>query len=160
MKKKEDKNPNIGTNYYLQQRYDAGELNTEVISFEADTASPIYSDHNQDTILKKRNIEELEKCIRANTKIVDIIDAIPVEKTIHLGIEEVNKIYSFCMLTLKSNDILKHLTRIEMFDLITTYLNLNDKEVKYFHKNLSITFKSELLEELSEQGLYRRNKLF
>ena len=157
---KEDKNPNIETNYYLQQRYASGELNTEVISFEADTASPIYSDHNQDTIIKKRNIEELEKCIRSNTKILDIIDNIPQEKTIHLGIEEVNKIYSFCMITLKNNKVLNTLTKIEMFDLITTYLNLNDKEVKYFHKNLSITFKSELLDELKDQGLYKSNKLF
>jgi hypothetical protein len=155
-----DKNPNIETNYYLQQRYDSGELNTEQISFETDTASPMYSDHNQETVNKKANIEELDRCISSNTAILNIIDSIPNEKTINLSIEHVNKIYSFCMLLLKNNEILSSLTKIEMFDLITSYLNLNDKEVKYFHKNLSIIFKSELLDELTQQGLYKNNKLF
>jgi hypothetical protein len=47
-----------------------------------------------------------------------------------------------------------------MFDLITSYLNLDEKEVKYFHKNLSIKFKKDLLEELENIGLYKSNKLF
>lgn len=156
----EDKNPNIETNYYLQQRYAAGELHTDSISFEPDTGSPMYSDHNQDTIIKKKNLEELDRCLCSNNTILEIIDSIPTEKTINMSVEQVNKIYSFCMLLLKNNKLLSSLTKIEMFDLITDYLNLNDKEVKYFHKNLSITFKSELLDELKEQGLYKNNKLF
>ena len=156
----EDKKSNKQTNYYLQERYLSGEMNTEKISFEPDTGSRMYSDNSQDSITNKENLEELEKCIAGNEVIKKIIDDIPLERTINLPIESVNKIYSFCMIILKSNSHLSKLTKIEMFALITDYINLNEKETKYFYKNLSITFKADLLDELKKAKLYKDNKLF
>ena len=156
----EDKKSNKETNYYLQERYLQGEMNTEKISFEPDTGSRMYSDNSQESVNKKEDLEQLEKAISGNETIKKIIDDIPLERTINLPIENVNKIYSFCMLLLKSNEHLSKLTKIEMFSLITDYINLNEKETRYFYKNLSIKFKGELLDELKKSGLYKDNKLF
>lgn len=154
------KNPNIDTNYYLQRRYESGEIETGDISFEPDTSSPIHVDYNQETVLKGINIENLNTRILESTEIKSIIDNIPVGKTVILTVENVNKIYSFCLNLLKTDELLKDLTKVEMFDLITSYLNLEEKEVRYFYKNLSIRFKSELLAELEKQGMYKSNRLF
>lgn len=156
----EEKKSNKETNYYLQERYLSGEMNTDKISFEPDTGSRMYSDNSQDSVNKKEDLMELEKAIAGNEVIKKIIDDIPLERTINLPIENVNKIYSFCMLLLKSNEHLSKLTKIEMFSLITDYINLNEKETKYFWKNLSVKFKSDLLDELKKSGLYKDNKLF
>ena len=156
----EDKKSNKETNYYLQDRYSSGELNVEKISFEPNTGNRMYCDNSQESLNNKYDIEELEKCISENITIKNIIDDIPLERTINLPIESVNKIYSFCMLLLKNNEHLKRLSKIEMFALITKYINLNEKETKYFWKNLSIKFKSDLLDELKKSNLYKDNKLF
>ena len=156
----EDKKTNKETNYYLQERYLSGEMNTEKISFEPDKGNRMYSDNSQESITKKRDLEELESAILENATILEIIEDIPLERTINLPIQSVNKIYSFCMLLLKSNEHLSRLTKIEMFALITDYINLNEKETKYFYKNLSVKFKSDLLEELKKLNLYKDNKLF
>ena len=148
------------TNYYLQQRYLSGELNTEKISFEPDTGSKMYTDNSQESLSKKTDLLELETAIVSNETIKNIIDEIPLERTINLPIEKVNKIYSYCMLLLNSNTHLSRLSKIEMFSLITSYINLNEKETKYFYKNLSIKFKSDLLDELKQANLYKDNKLF
>jgi len=156
----EEKKTNKETNYYLQERYLSGEMNTDKISFEPDTSSRLYFDNSQESANKMVDLEELEKCIVSNETIKKIIDDIPLERTINLPIESVNKIYSYCMLLLKSNERLSKLTKIEMFSLITDYINLNEKETKYFYKNLSIKFKSDLLDELKKAKLYKDNKLF
>lgn len=156
----EDKKTTKQTNYYLQDRYGSGELNTEKISFEPDTGNRMYNDNSQDSIVKKDLLQELHKEISKNSIICDIIDEIPIERTINLHIQNVNKIYSFCMLLLKTNSILSKLTKIEMFSLITDYINLNEKETRYFYRNLSIKFKADLLEELKKAKLYKSNKLF
>jgi len=156
----EDKKTTKETNYYLQDRYSSGEINTGKISFEPDTGSRMYSDNSQDAINKKADLEELDKSICSNETIKSIIDNIPLERTINLPIESVNKIYSYCMLLMKNNTHLSRLSKIEMFSLITDYINLNEKETKYFYKNLSIKFKSDLLDELKKANLYKDNKLF
>tara|TARA_R110000737_G_scaffold151084_1_gene180391 strand:+ start:1740 stop:2243 length:504 start_codon:yes stop_codon:yes gene_type:complete len=154
------KSANKQTNYYLQERYLSGEMNTEQISFEPDTGSKMYSNNSQESVTKRADLEELELAIVGNVTIKKIIDAIPPERTINLPIEDVNKIYSFCMILLKKNAHLTRLTKIEMFDLITSYINLNEKEEKYFYKNLSIKFKADLLDELTNAKLYKNNRLF
>lgn len=156
----EEKKSNKQTNYYLQERYLSGEMNTTSISFEADTGSKMYSDNSQESVNRKIDLEELEISIQENETIKKIIDDIPLERTINLPIDKVNKIYAYCMILLKSNKHLSRLTKIEMFDLITDYINLNEKETKYFYKNLSIKFKGELLDELKKSNLYKDNKLF
>lgn len=155
-----EKKSNKETNYYLQGRYENGELNTTEISFEPDTGSRMYSDNSQESVNKKADLEELDELISKNEIIKNIIDNIPLERTINLPIENVNKIYSFCMIIQKSNEQLSKLSKIEMFSLITDYINLNEKETKYFYKNLSIKFKSDLLDELKKSKLYKDNKLF
>ena len=156
----EENNPNKKTNYYLQERYLSGELNTDKISFEPDTGNRMYNDNSQDSITKKEEIEELHKEIVNNSTINKIISDIPLERTVNLHIESVNKIYAYCMLIMKTNIRLKKLTKIEMFSLITSYINTNEKETKYFYRNLSIKFKSDLLDELKDAKLYKDNKLF
>jgi hypothetical protein len=156
----DEKKSNKQTNYYLQGRYESGELNTDKISFEPDTGSRMYSDNSQDSVNKQASLLELEKEIVGNSMIKKIIDDIPLERTINLPIENVNKIYAFCMLLLKNNEHLTKLTKIEMFALITEYINLNEKETKYFYKNLSVKFKDSLLTELKKANLYKDNKLF
>ena len=156
----DDKKSNKQTNYYLQERYLSGEMNTTAISFEPDTGSKMYSDNSQESVNRKIDLEELETSIQENETIKKIIDDIPLERTINLPIEKVNKIYAYCMILLKTNVHLSRLTKIEMFALITDYINLNEKETKYFYKNLSIKFKGELLDELKNAKLYKDNKLF
>jgi len=157
----EDKKPTTKqSNYYLQSRYDNGELNIEPISFEPDTGSRMYSDNSQESVNKKEDLEELDLQISNNSMIKKLIDDIPLERTINLPIESVNKIYAFCMLLLKNNKRLSRLTKTDMFALITDYINLNEKEERYFYKNLSIKFKGELLDELKKANLYKSNKLF
>ncbi len=156
----EEKKTNKETNYYLQGRYESGEMNTDKISFEPDTGSRMYSDNSQESLNNKENIEELETEIVNNETIKSLIDNVPLEGTINLPIETVNKIYSFCMILIKSNTRLSKLTKIEMFALITSYLNLDRKETRYFYRNLSIKFKADLLDELKKLNLYKDNKLF
>lgn len=156
----DEKKSNKQTNYYLQERYLSGEMNTTAISFEPDTGSKMYSDNSQESVNRKIDLEELETSIQDNETIKQIIDSIPLERTINLPIEKVNKIYAYCMILLKTNKHLSRLTKIEMFALITDYINLNEKETKYFYKNLSIKFKGELLDELKNANLYKDNKLF
>lgn len=156
----DEKKSNKKTNYYLQERYLSGEMNTTAISFEPDTGSKMYSDNSQESVNRKIDLEELETSIQDNETIKQIIDDIPLERTINLPIEKVNKIYAYCMILLKTNKHLSRLTKIEMFALITDYINLNEKETKYFYKNLSIKFKGELLDELKNANLYKDNKLF
>tara|TARA_R110000796_G_scaffold153583_3_gene270166 strand:+ start:8778 stop:9260 length:483 start_codon:yes stop_codon:yes gene_type:complete len=160
MANEKKKVPNKQTNYYLQDRYASGELNTEEISFEPDKSSRLYTDNSQESVIKQGDLEELDRLIVSNSKIHKIIEDIPTERTINLSIENVNKIYAFCMIILKTNDRLIKLTKVEMFALITDYINLNEKEEKYFYKNLSIKFKGELLDELKKANLYKSNKLF
>lgn len=156
----DEKKSNKQTNYYLQERYLSGEMNTTSISFEPDTGSKMYSDNSQESVNRRIDLEELEVSIQENETIKQIIDDIPLERTINLPIEKVNKIYAYCMILLKTNKHLSRLTKIEMFALITDYINLNEKETKYFYKNLSIKFKGELLDELKNANLYKDNKLF
>lgn len=154
------KNPNIDTNYYLQRRYDNAEMETNDISFEPDTGSVMHVDYSHDSIYKLEKLNELNNCIEANMAIKSIVEEIPVNKIVNLSIENVNKIYSFCMILREKNKILGELNKMEMFDLVTSYLNLDEKETSYFYKNLSIKFKQSLLEELEDAGLYKNNKLF
>ena len=44
--------------------------------------------------------------------------------------------------------------------MVTSYINLNEKETGYFYKNLSIKFKSDLLSELRTAKLYKDRRLF
>ena len=151
---------NKETNYYLQQRYLTGELNTDKISFEPDSGNKMYNDNSQESQIKREYIVELDNCIQNNETIKNIIDNIPLERTINLPILSVNKLYLFCVKSMKTNPILTSMSHIEMFALITSYLNLNEKETSYFYSNLSIKFKSILLEELKKNKLYKNNRLF
>lgn len=154
------KNPNIDTNYYMQRRYDNAEMDTTDISFEPDTGSVMYADYSHDSIYKLDNLKLLSEYIDNNCTIKAIVDKIPNGRVVNLTVEEVNKLYSFCMILQQKNSKIAELTKVEVFDLVTDYLNLDEKEVKNFHKNLSIKFKTELLDELEELGLYKNNRLF
>ena len=88
---------NKETNYYLQQRYLSAEMNTDKISFEPDTTSRMYSDNSQESVQRSDLLKELDLCIRENKKVYKIVKSIPVDKTINLGLIEVNTIYSFCI---------------------------------------------------------------
>ena len=155
-----DKKTNKETNYYLQDRYLSGEMNTDKISFDPDTSNRLYIDNSQESLKNKDNIQLLENEISKNLHIKDIIDNLPLERTINMPIQDVNKIYSFCMGLLQNGHELSKLTKIEMFSLVTDYINLNEKETKYFYRNLSVKFKSDLLDELRKAKLYKDNKLF
>ena len=109
MANEKKKVPNKQTNYYLQDRYASGELNTEEISFEPDKSSRLYTDNSQESVIKQGDLEELDRLIVSNSKIHKIIEDIPTERTINLSIENVNKIYAFCMIILKTNDRLINL---------------------------------------------------
>jgi hypothetical protein len=148
------------TNYYLQQRYLSAELNTDKISFEPDSSNRMYNDNSQDSFIKHEQIIELDKCFQENEELKQIIDNLPLEKTIYLSIPEANKIYQFCDNLLKTNKHLSILTKVEMFSLLTEYINLNEKETKYFYDNLSNKFKSDLIKELRNNKLYKNNRLF
>ena len=154
------KNPNIDTNYYIQRRYDNAEMDTSEISFIPDTGSVMYTDYSHDSVYKLDNLKLLSECIDNNSTIKAIVDKIPNGRVINMTVEEVNKLYSFCMILRQKNEKIAELTKVEVFDLVTDYLNLDEKEVKNFHKNLSIKFKTELLDELEELGLYKNNRLF
>ena len=154
------KNTNKDTNYYIQQRYNSGELNNDKISYEPDESHSLHVDHGHESIQKKTNIEIIDNLIQRESVIKEIVDKLTPDTRTIFTIEETNKVYSFCMLQIKKNTSLENLTIIEMFDLITSYLNLSKKETEAFYRNLSITHKSTLLEALAINGLYKSNKLF
>ena len=158
---------NKDTNYYLQQRYYSGEMNTEKISFESDTTNRMFNDNSQESLSKGKDIEALDKLINMNEKVKTIIDDLQkdsdgeyVTKTTRFTVENANIFYAYCMLTMKTDERLKKLMLIEKFDIITSYLNLNDKECGYFQKNLSLKFQEELLNEVYRLKLRTNNKLF
>jgi hypothetical protein len=157
-----EENNNIKTNYYLQQRYHSGELNTDKISFTPDESSTMHIDHGQDTLKKKFNIELLHKYIQEDSAVNELIEDLQPGEKVNLDIVTTNKIYSFCMLLLKKDDELGKLNKIEMFDLITSYLNLDPdkKEVHAFYSSLSTTHKTDLLTALADNKLIKLNKLF
>jgi len=141
--------------YFNEDRYGSTDLTENDIKLEVNKRSPIYTHYEHDYMEKAESIKILEDFVVADEEMKEIIDNIPVyesKKKVNLSIETTNKIYSFCIEKL-SNDY----TEVEIFDIITTYLKVDGKDI---YEKLSIKFRERLLKELEESGHYKSKALF
>ena len=151
-------NERIKTNYFLQQRYYNGEMNTDKISFDPDTSARMHTDYSQETLKTQLLTEVLQSHIDKDKEIYRLISEIPQEGTVRIPMDVANKLYLYCINLIPIEYEFSRMGKFDMLTVLVGYINLTEKETKYFYNSLSTDFRKELLKELRSHNLYRKRK--